>query len=92
MSETVHILTDGAHALAEIVWEISFLIIGYLLNRWQVKREHRRLDTEHGVDHNDPSGMWEDNFGEDEEPDSDGSWTDLDTHPIPYHLRESNPL
>lgn len=44
--EYLHIMTDAAHVLSELTWEITFLLLGAGLSRWQAKREHRKHHEE----------------------------------------------
>jgi hypothetical protein len=46
VSEAFSILTDGAHVLSELFWEVSFLLVGMGLARWQARREHRKHHEE----------------------------------------------
>lgn len=51
LHEFFGIMTDPAHMAAEFFWEIFFLVLGVLISRRGIRREHRVLDQEHGVQH-----------------------------------------
>lgn len=52
------LLTDPAHVTGELIFdaiENSVWFVGaWFLGRFFLRREHRRLDVEHGVTHTDP--------------------------------------
>jgi hypothetical protein len=50
-AEILHIFTDPAHMVAEFAWESVFLGLSLFIMNWRVRREHKRLDDEHGVEH-----------------------------------------
>src|SRR3954471_19754588 len=55
MGELAHLLTDWPHLVFEVITTIVFEVFGALvlwpLVRWAIRREHRVIDREHGVDH-----------------------------------------
>jgi hypothetical protein len=53
IQEIVHILTDPSHIVSEFVWELTFLLLSVIIARWGIRREHRRLDAEHGFEHDE---------------------------------------
>lgn len=44
MSELLHVLTDPAHILAEIVMELtSYLVFGVIFAKWVLRRHDRKV-------------------------------------------------
>jgi hypothetical protein len=67
-------LTDPAHLAFEVVTTVILALLAQVVT-WpvvlrRIRREHKIIDSEHGVDHND----WF--FDSPEDPDQ----------PVPYHL------
>jgi hypothetical protein len=48
------LMTDVPHILFEFSLEIVTAPIAVIAGRWLARREHRRIDEEHGVTHHAP--------------------------------------
>jgi hypothetical protein len=50
----VGLMTDVPHILFEFSLEILTAPFVFVAGKWIAKREHRRIDIEHGVEHHSP--------------------------------------
>lgn len=48
------LMTDAPHMLFEVTMEVLTAPFAFIVGRWYANREHRRIDREHGVVHEDP--------------------------------------